>query len=209
MHLCVVFEEPEDASNRSFFSEIITSISDVKFSHSGKYVLSRDYLTLKVWDVAMESRPVETYNVHEYFRSKLCTLYENDCIFDKFECSWSADDQQLLTGSYNSFFRVVDRRAQADLTFEASREHPVYAAPLTSKRVAASGRRTRPGEQSVDNLDVNKKVLHIAWHPHDDVLAIAATNNLYTFFARCPVGAPCASALPSSDTNGLRWGVTK
>ncbi len=43
-----VFEEPEDPSSRSFFSEIIASISDVKFSHSGRYVLSRDYLTVKV-----------------------------------------------------------------------------------------------------------------------------------------------------------------
>ncbi len=43
-----VFEEPEDPSSRSFFSEIIASISDVKFSHSGRYILSRDYLTVKV-----------------------------------------------------------------------------------------------------------------------------------------------------------------
>ena len=45
---CAVFEEPEDPSTRSFFSEIIASISDVKFSHSGRYILSRDYLTVKV-----------------------------------------------------------------------------------------------------------------------------------------------------------------
>ena len=43
-----VFEEPEDPSSRSFFSEIIASTSDVKFSHSGRFVLSRDYLTVKV-----------------------------------------------------------------------------------------------------------------------------------------------------------------
>ena len=36
----------------------------------------------------MDSRPIETYNVHEYLRSKLCSLYENDCIFDKFEVVW-------------------------------------------------------------------------------------------------------------------------
>ena len=47
--LSVVFEEPEDPSTRSFFSEIIASISDVKFSHSGRYILSRDYLTVKVY----------------------------------------------------------------------------------------------------------------------------------------------------------------
>lgn len=58
-----VFEEPEDPSNRSFFSEIISSISDVKFSHSGRCIMTRDYLTVKVWDLNMENRPVETYQV--------------------------------------------------------------------------------------------------------------------------------------------------
>uniref|UniRef100_S4RG58 Serine/threonine-protein phosphatase 2A 55 kDa regulatory subunit B n=1 Tax=Petromyzon marinus TaxID=7757 RepID=S4RG58_PETMA len=88
-----VFEEPEDPSNRSFFSEIISSISDVKFSHSGRYMMTRDYLTVKVWDLNMETRPIETYQVHEYLRSKLCSLYENDCIFDKFECAWNGTDR--------------------------------------------------------------------------------------------------------------------
>ena len=45
----------------------------------------RDYLSVKVWDLHMESKPIETFTVHEYLRSKLCSLYENDCIFDKFE----------------------------------------------------------------------------------------------------------------------------
>lgn len=31
--------------------------------------------------------------VHDYLRSKLCSLYENDCIFDKFECAWNGSDR--------------------------------------------------------------------------------------------------------------------
>ena len=92
--LCLsVFEEPEDPTNRSFFSEIISSISDVKFSHNGRYMVTRDYLSVKVWDLQMDSKPIETFQVHEYLRSKLCSLYENDCIFDKFECAWSGNDR--------------------------------------------------------------------------------------------------------------------
>ena len=87
----LVFEEEEDPSNRSFFSEIISSISDVKFSHDGRYILSRDYLSLKIWDINMERRPLKTIQIHDHLKGKLCDLYENDCIFDKFECMFSGD----------------------------------------------------------------------------------------------------------------------
>lgn len=87
----LVFEEEEDPTDRSFFSEIITSISDIRFSHDGRYILSRDYLSLRIWDINMPNRPVKTISVHEHLRSKLCDLYENDCIFDKFECMFSGD----------------------------------------------------------------------------------------------------------------------
>ena len=49
--------------------------------------------TVKLWDVNMESRPVEVYPVHDYLRSRLCSLYENDSIFDKFECGFNGDDR--------------------------------------------------------------------------------------------------------------------
>ena len=78
---------------------------------------------MKVWDLHMESKPIETFTVHEYLRSKLCSLYENDCIFDKFEvaiftlisantncfsqCCWNGTDSAIMTGSYNNFFRCV------------------------------------------------------------------------------------------------------
>jgi WD40 repeat protein len=58
-----VFEEQEDPATRSFFSEIIASISDIKFSPDGRYIIARDFLTLKIWDVNMNSRPVQTINV--------------------------------------------------------------------------------------------------------------------------------------------------
>lgn len=44
----VFLEDQSDPANKSFFSEIISSISDVKFSHDGNYFFARDYLTIKV-----------------------------------------------------------------------------------------------------------------------------------------------------------------
>ncbi|OXB76648.1 UNVERIFIED_CONTAM: hypothetical protein H355_008687 [Colinus virginianus] len=174
------FEEPEDPSNRSFFSEIISSISDVKFSHSGRYIMTRDYLTVKVWDLNMENRPIETYQVHDYLRSKLCSLYENDCIFDKFECVWNGSDSVIMTGSYNNFFRMFDRNTKRDVTLEASRENSKPRAVLKPRKVCVGGKR-RKDEISVDSLDFSKKILHTAWHPSENIIAVAATNNLYIF----------------------------
>ncbi|EPY77940.1 hypothetical protein CB1_001159025 [Camelus ferus] len=176
----LLFEEPEDPSNRSFFSEIISSVSDVKFSHSGRHMLTRDYLTVKVWDLNMEARPIETYQVHDYLRSKLCSLYENDCIFDKFECAWNGSDSVIMTGAYNNFFRMFDRNTKRDVTLEASRESSKPRAVLKPRRVCVGGKRRRD-DISVDSLDFTKKILHTAWHPAENIIAIAATNNLYIF----------------------------
>lgn len=73
MFSLVDFEEPEDPSTRSFFSEIISSISDVKFSHNGRYLMTRDYLTVKVWDLQMENKPLETYQV-SFRQAFMCLL---------------------------------------------------------------------------------------------------------------------------------------
>ena len=62
------------AGSRSFFSEIISSISDVRFSRNGRYLLSRDYMTVKLWDLNMENKPVASFPVHEPLREKVHTI---------------------------------------------------------------------------------------------------------------------------------------
>jgi len=179
-----LFDEPEDPTNRSFFSEIISSISDVKFSYSGRYMVSRDYLSIKIWDLHMESRPVECFPVHEYLRSKLCSLYENDCIFDKFECCWNGSDSAIMTGSYNNFFRMFDRNLKKDYTLEASREVAKPKMVLKPRKVGQGAKRKKD-EIAVDCLDFSKKILHTAWHPKENIIAVAATNNLFLFQDKC------------------------
>ena len=63
--------------------------------------MSRDFLTIKIWDIAMEGRgPVYTLKINEEFAPKLAELYESEAIFDKFEASFSADGTKVVTGSY-------------------------------------------------------------------------------------------------------------
>jgi len=135
-----VKEDPGQGS-RSFFSEIISSVSDVKFSRCGRYLVSRDYMTVKLWDINKESAPVATFKVHEPLRAKLCDLYENDCIFDKFECTVSGDTRHVATGSYGSFFRVFGVSDGSEYLLESSRDpERKRALQAKSKHGAAGGR---------------------------------------------------------------------
>ena len=64
-------------------------------------------MCVRLWDVKMESRPLKTFPVHEHLRPKLCDLYKNDSIFDKFEVSFSHDSKRIVTGSYQNRFHVL------------------------------------------------------------------------------------------------------
>ncbi len=54
---------------------------------------------------------------------QLCDLYENDCIFDKFDCALSGKGDHFATGTYSNFFRVLDKQqGSGDVLLEASRD---------------------------------------------------------------------------------------
>ncbi|KAF5726169.1 serine/threonine protein phosphatase [Tripterygium wilfordii] len=189
-----LFEQPEVSGTRSFFTEIIASISDIKFSKDGRHILSRDYMTLKLWDINMDSGPVTTFQVHEYLRPKLCDLYENDSIFDKFECCLSGDGLRVATGSYSNLFRVFgcSKGSSEATTLEASK-NPTRRQVQTPSRPARSlGSLSRGFRRGADNsgvdsngnaYDFSTKLLHLAWHPTENSLACAASNSLYMYYA--------------------------
>ncbi|NXU67753.1 2ABD phosphatase, partial [Horornis vulcanius] len=85
-----------------------------------------------------------------------------------------------MTGSYNNFFRTFERDTHRDVTLEASRESSKPRAILKPRKVCTTGKRKKD-EITVDSLDFNKKILHTAWHPMENIIAVAATNNLYLF----------------------------
>ncbi|GKV03552.1 hypothetical protein SLEP1_g15834 [Rubroshorea leprosula] len=191
-----LFEEQEAPGSRSFFTEIIASISDIKFAKNGRHILSRDYMSLKLWDINMDSGPVATFQVHEHLRPKLCDLYENDSIFDKFECCLSGDGLRVATGSYSNLFRVFgcSEGSTEAATLEASK-NPMRRQVQTPARPTRSlgsfsgvVRRVKGVDNSgVDTngntFDFTTKLLHLAWHPTENSLACAASNSLYMYYA--------------------------
>lgn len=70
------------------------------FGDRGRYIVSRDYLSIKIWDLYMESRPVKVINIHSHLNNLLCELYEADQLFDKFRVAASPNFNYILSGGY-------------------------------------------------------------------------------------------------------------
>ncbi|KAH9612454.1 hypothetical protein KSS87_011241 [Heliosperma pusillum] len=238
-----MFEEQEAPASRSFFTEIIASISDIKFARDGRYILSRDYMTLKVdclirlvmgrqygfkpccnlsgpraFKTQGETLRLDVYNLPDFtcqlrlvgktidycshdlgfakcaLLFQLCDLYENDSIFDKFECCLSGDGQRVATGSYSNLFRVFGCAPGSSeaTTLEASKNPMRRQVPTPSRPSRSLSSMTRvirrgsesPGVDSNGNsFDFTTKLLHLAWHPSENSIACAAANSLYMYYA--------------------------
>jgi hypothetical protein len=56
-------------------------------------------------------------------RPQLCDLYENDCIFDKFDCCMNGSASYVASGSYSNTFKVFKCGEGAQgIPLEASRD---------------------------------------------------------------------------------------
>lgn len=179
-----LYEDQTDPLNDSFFTELTSSISDVKFSPDGRYIVARDFMNVKIWDVNMESQPVKTIPVHENLKSHLCTSYETDSIFDKFEVCVSGDSKSVVTGSYSNQFNIYPG-VLSDVSFDTE---PVTL--CADKGVFRQRRSDSPKGRRVmmrrarRQIDFRKNILHLSWHPLENTVAIAATNNLFVFNAQ-------------------------
>ncbi|KMZ72684.1 55 kDa B regulatory subunit of phosphatase 2A [Zostera marina] len=186
----------ENPPSSSFFSGIVKSISDIKFGVGGMQVLSRDYMNLKLWDLRMEKSPVLSFKVHEHLRPKLAELYNNDSVFDKFECCLSADEFHFATGSYSNTFKVFScdagnsegiileasknpnrRMVNVGQTAHKSRSWINFARSINHRDVEGSN-------SNFDNevrfpCDTTSKLTHMAWHPTRNLIACAAANSIY------------------------------
>ena len=172
----------------------------------------------------MERTPIKTIPIHEHLRPRLCDTYENDSIFDKFEVVFSGDAKNVMTGSYNNNFMIYPSDPEKDTEVVLQADKSAFKAkkvgiptPMNSTSPTGNGKKgsSRAGspaagvgagqrmrkETDADQIDFNKKILHMSWHPFEDSIAIAATNNVSFAVDRC--GPYANSFLPAFCLLGI------
>jgi serine/threonine-protein phosphatase 2A regulatory subunit B len=107
--------------------------------------------------------------IQEGMKGKLCEMFENDCIFDKFAISSSIDSNTIFTGNYNNCFHLIDAdgtNTQYELNF---------------KKTTVS-RQMLPGKGSaIAKMDYTRKVLAGDFNAKRNMLAVAALNCFYIY----------------------------
>ncbi|XP_016510148.1 serine/threonine protein phosphatase 2A 55 kDa regulatory subunit B beta isoform isoform X1 [Nicotiana tabacum] len=193
-HSVKILQDGGSRGPKTLFSEIITSISDMKYAMDGRHILSRDYMTLKLWDTHMDTSPVATYKIHEHLRPKLSKLYTNDAIFDKFDCCLNGDGLQFATGSYSNHLRIFSCGAENEdgITLEVRKSpnrKPTSQATTRPRRSSLSNLTRgfyRQGQDSSENeisCNLKSKLLHLAWHPTHNLIACSVGSSLFMYHA--------------------------
>uniref|UniRef100_A0A7N0V3L0 Serine/threonine-protein phosphatase 2A 55 kDa regulatory subunit B n=1 Tax=Kalanchoe fedtschenkoi TaxID=63787 RepID=A0A7N0V3L0_KALFE len=196
-HSARILKDQEANGSKSLFTEIISAISDVKFTYDGIHILSRDYMSLKLWDTRKESSPAAIYKVHEHLRPKLSDLYNDDTIFDKFDCCVSGRALHFATGSYSNHLRVFScgvghgEGGTVEVCRNGSRKSSVDAAPRRRRSSLSNltrgfsrhGRENSVWDSIEASCDMSSKILHMAWHPTANLIACSTGNSLFTYYA--------------------------
>lgn len=152
---------------KNYLLNLISNISSATFTSNGKYMVTRDYLSVKVWDVCNSKKPLSCTILNEGLKSKLCDMVENEAIYDEFGVAVSADGNTILTGSYNNCFHVMDFDG-ANSQYE-----------LSYKKATVCRSLSKP--MPITKMDYSRKLLVGSFSPSRNILAVASLNCFFTY----------------------------
>ncbi|KAJ6246615.1 protein phosphatase pp2a regulatory subunit b [Anaeramoeba flamelloides] len=182
------FQDVKNLEKETFFDEIVSNITDIKFSPCGRYILSRDFTSLKVWDLNMENQPLSTFYFHDFSHNRFNELYESDYIFDRFKCNWSGDGKYAMTGSYEDYYYIFDWKKNKGMLVDCSKTTTVYSEfydansePNNENGFFENSENNNKLSYNSEKINLRKKILDLSFNPNNSFLAVAATNILYLF----------------------------
>ena len=125
-------------------------------------------MTVKIWNVYKVKKPVNTIVLQEGMKGKLCEMFENDFIFDKFAISSSPDNNTNFTSNFYNSLHLLDldgSNTQYELNFKKT---------TVSKQMV-------PGKGSAIAKMDSRKVMTGDFSSKKNMVAVAALNCFYIY----------------------------
>jgi serine/threonine-protein phosphatase 2A regulatory subunit B len=164
----VRFEEP--LGKKNIFTDFLNVVSQGVFSAENR-IMTRELLQVRIWDVRMGTRPLNIIPLNESLKGKLADMYENDSIQDLFGIAPSANGKKFVTGTYHRGFHIVDSDGENNMLFGLD-----YKKRTLCKKVPKNIM-----EHISDRYDFTTKTLKLAYHPHEDLVAIPLDSNIFIY----------------------------
>jgi len=92
-------------------------------------------------------------------------MFENDCIFDKFDLSMSKDSNTILTGNYNNNFHAIDLNDLSNTQYEVNFKKQTVFRPIIPNK-----------SPPIAKMDYTRKVIASDFNPKSNMLAVASLN---------------------------------
>jgi len=147
----------------SYFEGSATRSCGLEWSRDGKYLASREYLQVKVWDIRKTNQPVNLWDVGSHLHNKLPDLIEDDLVLDRFNCSWS-HSRHIVSGGYNNQFYFFNTQNGVKTTHSLS-TYSSLIEPIDISAYPYSNSTLRMSE----------------WHPKQNIVALASKQNIFLF----------------------------
>lgn len=186
--------------------DILVSVSSASFvGPSTSYIVSRDYLGMKLWDVRNPSRPVNSVGVLQCLAHHLDALYDGDAIFDRFSLAVDNESQTVVTGCYGGVvcvWRPLDGTATSSSASSSSGASAVSSSvgtPLeyydtdtsgnsssnssgkAKSNVLSNSEITERFQGGVSEEQRNQRVLQVSVGSGGDLLCCATASRFFLF----------------------------
>ena len=165
-----IFSE-EKKKNFNYFSKITKFVSDLKFGVENDTVYIRDFLSIKIWDLKMDKKPILNFELFPY-KKKITDFYNNDCICEKFDLSLSQKNNFLLTGNFDNKFHIYDFEKNINLQYKVS---------FNKKTKIRNVDKNFFFDENEKFFDFKKKILKTAWNPGNNSIVVASGNCLFFY----------------------------
>lgn len=177
------FSDENSSLNKTVFANSLLAVHDINMGFSNNYsIATRHYLSVNLWDIRKQNEPTNKFLVYEPIINKLSYLYQNNYLNDKFSLSVDNSGKYVLTGGYNNMFHVLDveQRLNTQITIDDSNEKLMNTNVI--RKINSKGSCFyKKDEPAINNINFDKKILHQAYSPIDNVGVLIVLNCIYTY----------------------------